>query len=55
VILIVRGRGEIEGRGVEIYKERNGGRVEEREGGRRGWRESEIDCEWKGDIKGKGG
>jgi hypothetical protein len=40
VRLSVRGKGEIEGRGVEIYKERNGGRVEEREGG--GYSESET-------------
>jgi hypothetical protein len=40
VRLIVIGRGEIEGGGVERYKERNGGRVEEREGG--GYSESET-------------
>jgi hypothetical protein len=34
VILSVRGRGVIEVRGVERYKEINGGRGEEREGGR---------------------
>jgi hypothetical protein len=27
----------------------------EREGGRRGWRESETDCERKGGDRGKGG
>jgi hypothetical protein len=40
VRMIVRGRGEIEGKvGLERYKERNGGRVEEREG----WGYSESD------------
>jgi hypothetical protein len=36
-------------------KEIVGERGREREGGRRGWRESEIDCERKGGNKGKGG
>jgi hypothetical protein len=44
---IVIGKGEIEGRGVERYKERNWGRVEEKKGG--GYSESETN---KNDLGG---
>jgi hypothetical protein len=47
------GRERVRGRGGE--KVGRGRIMREREGGRRGWRESDIDCERKEGDRGKGG